>query len=413
MKKRLIAVLSLILALLMFASCGKGTGELKKGNVKIGVVISADENDAYAGQHISGINKMKSDLKLKDDKLIIKKNVTEEKCFENITALVDSGCNLIFSIGDGFEDYMVQSATENPTVHYCVANGTQAATSEMENLHSYSVKEFESRYVAGVAAGLKLNDLIDNGEITPSTAKIGYVGSSSGAENTSAYSAFYLGAKSVCPDVTMEVQYAGLPNNANLERIAANALIANGNVLIAQHCYTNGSAETCQQNNVYFIGCIASATDKAPDFAVTSVKFDWSEVYAVPVNCILNHESVPSEWSAGSKTVGAFTIGLNEKAFASKDSFKAAEEKIKSVEKELTEEKLHVFDTSKFTVNGEKVTSTLASENEQNAPEEQPMAPEQFVSEVEYISDSGYFKENELSSAPKFEFKIDGINILN
>ena len=136
----------------------------------------------------------------------------------------------------------MQSAIDNPNVEFCFANGNQASTSNIENYHNYSVAESESRYVSGVVAGEKLNDMISNGEIANYDIKIGYVGSVSGVDNVSAYTAFYLGVKSVCPNVVMEVQYAGLENNAELEDIAARALIANGSVLISQYSDTNGAA---------------------------------------------------------------------------------------------------------------------------------------------------------------------------
>lgn len=410
--KKISVVFFIISFLFCLISCGKSNVILKKGNLKIGVVAYADEKDANIAKHLSAINEMKLDLKLKDNKLIIKKNVTEENCYKTITDLVNLECNLILAVGDGFEDYMVQSALENPDVHFCVANGIQAATSEIDNLHSYSMKEFESRYIAGVAAGLKLNELIKNEIIFPYDLKIGYVASTTGAENVSAYSAFFLGAKSVCSDVKMEVKYVDSKNNIDSERIAANALISSGNIIIAQQSYLNGAAETCQQNNVFYVGCIASTVDIAPDYAITSVDFDWKETYSFLAACILNHDEIPSEWSGGTKIEGEFISSLNERAFISNESYTSVNENIKSVEKKLIEEKLRVFDINKFTVNGKKITSTLSYSNKIASTEEKDNYSYRQVYDNEYISKLGYFMENELSSVPKFNYIIDGITEL-
>ncbi len=409
MKKTLAFAMLVLFLICMLASCGNAN----KRGLKIGMVVYSDERDSYVASHVDSISKAAHDLKISDKNLLIKRSVAVDDCYSTIGELLDEKCNLIFSVGAGFEDYMVQSATENSDVQYCVCYGTQAATAEIPNLHSYSTREFESRYIAGVLAGLKLNDMIENGEISPALARIGYVGGVKGAENISAYTAFYLGAKSVCSDVVMQVQYSGTNHDKELERVAVNALIANGNKLIAQQSYLNGAAETCEENGKYFIGCIAPATDVAENCAIASVSFDWTDSYKIPMQSMITGETIPTEWSKGISDSDGFVTEINKAAFSSDEALEKAKEETQTAAQALIDGSLHVFDTSLFTVHGEQIISTLMQNDAEKNPEKEERSVLGFSTDVEYISSEGYFAENELSSLPRFEILIDGIEVLN
>lgn len=409
MKKVICVFVVLIMICGIFSSCGK----TNKRNLTIGMLLYSDENDPYVSLHINGINKCADEMGISKKKVIIKTNVAVENCYDIITELVDDKCNIIFSVGSGFEDYMVQSATENKRIDYCVCNGTQAQNAEMPNLHSYSTKEYESRYVAGVLAGAKLNDMIEAGEISRVSARIGYVGSVKNTENTSAYSAFFLGAKSVCPDAEMQVQFSGVNHDKELERKAANALIANGNVLIAQHSYLNGAAESCEKNGKYFIGCIDSATDVAPNSFLASVNNDWYLSYKIPIECFFNGNDIPTEWSEGAFDENGFITDVNKSLFYSPESFNETILLIKDAEKKLLDGELHVFDVSSFTVNGEHINSTLRDNNSEVLDDEKIESYATPFYDKEYISEEGYFQENELDSLPMFDYAIDGIKTMN
>ena len=56
---------------------------------------------------------------------------------------------------------------------------------------------------------------------------------------------------------------------------------------------------------------------------------------------------------------------------------------------------LHVFDTSKFTVNGSSLEDLIAEGGD-------------YAKYADYVSD-GYYHESELASAPSFDIIIDGI----
>lgn len=405
MFKRFISVLSVILIVLIaLTSCGKSdeqkTAEKNKKEIKIGIVLSGDEKDVYSNLHLTGFNAMKESVGLKDDQVVIKKSIKAEDSYKTVAELADSGCTVVFAAGDGIEDYIVQAATEKTEVQFCYADGKQASTSGISNYHNYSVKTFEARYLSGVAAGLKLNDMIENGEISESQTKLGYIGATAGSASRSDYTAFYLGAKSVCKSVTMEVQYSGLNNSANLERIAANALMANGCIMIAQQGYLNGAAETCEKNGKYFIGCDSAATDKAPNFAIASTTIDWTATYTYAVNTLISGQKLPSDWSKGSADDSIGITEINKAAFNSEDKATATTNKVNEVKKNLKDGKIKVFDTSKWTVKKEAVKTTVSEEFNS------------MYGGKEFIKDE-CFMECETVAYPQFNFVIDGITELN
>lgn len=405
MKFKLLSIfLIVIVVVLALTSCGKSdvekAEEQRKSSLKIGLILSGDDTDVYSKLHYDGLTSAVDKIGLKKDKLIVKSKVSEEQCYETAIALVDDGCTLIFAAGDKFEDYIVQAATEKTDVQFCYADGKQSNTNGLKNYHNYGISTFESRYLTGVIAGMKLNEMIKNGEIVDSQAKIGYVGSVAGSQSRSDYTAFFLGVKSVCNGVTMEVQYSGLSNSANLERIAANALMANGCIMIAQQGYLNGAAETCEKNGKYFIGCDSSATDKAPKFSVTSTQIDLTPCYSYAIETYIKDGHLPTSWCNGIKDDAVSFAEINTAAFSSEESAKAAEEKAEQVKSSIKEGKLHIFNTSKWTIDNKKVTSTGTSDFQM------------LYNGTEYIKD-GYFAEGEIVSYPQFDFVIDGIKELN
>ena len=223
--------LSLILVVVMFsalalslASCGKEvvadmTGaplaevELKKDftipdDFKIGIICLHDEASTYDLNFINGGEKIKTVLGLKNEQVIYKKNIPESAaCTEAADDLVDQGCKIVFANSFGHESFLLNSAKKHPEVQFCHATGTKAHTEDTPNFHNAFASIYEGRFLAGVAAGLKLNEMIADGKINGDAPTMGYVGAFTYAEVISGYTSFFLGAKSVCPTVTMEVQF--------------------------------------------------------------------------------------------------------------------------------------------------------------------------------------------------------------
>ncbi len=393
MKKTVAGVLAGVMVLSMTAygaelpktTSGEGVA---KEDLKVGFIYVGDENEGYTAAHYEGAMKMKENLGLSDDQIIIKWTIPEdETCYDAAVDLADQGCNIVFANSFGHESYMLQAAAEFPDVEFCHATGFQAASSGLPNMHNYFTSVYESRYVSGVVAGMKLNQMIEEGTITEDTAKMGYVGAYPYAEVISGYTAFFLGARSVCPSVTMEVTYTNSWASFDLEKEAAEALIADDCVLISQHADTSGAPTACQAAGVPVVGYNVSMIETAPDWALTSASIDWAPYVTYAVQCVLDGEAIPTDWCQGYAEGADKITELNEKAVAP-----GTAEKVAEVEAALIDGSLHVFDTSTFTVNGETVDSWTDDYG------------------TEYISD-GYFHESEFASAPSFAIEIDGITM--
>lgn len=366
------------------------TEGISASDIKVGFIHVGDENEGYTYAHYIGSEEMKEALGLSDDQVITKWNIPEnEAAYDAAVDLAEQGCNIIFATSFGHEDYILQAAEEYPDVQFCHATGYQAASSELSNMHNYFANIYEARYVAGVVAGLKLAELY--GEDTD--AKIGYVGAFSYAEVKSGYTAYYLGVRSICPNVTMEVKYTGSWADQALEKETAEALIADGCVLISQHADTTGAATACEAAGVCDVGYNVSMIDAALNYALTSSSINWGSYVTYAVECMINGEEIPVDWCQGYADGAVYLTELNEVAIA-----EGTEEMVEETFAAIVDGSIKVFDTSTWTVDGETITSTVDIDG---------------YNGLEYISEDGYFMESELGSAPAFAFVIDGITELN
>ena len=384
MKKALAIGLATVMAVSMSAPVfaedeGKG---IAKEDLKVGVIYIGDENEGYTAAHMKGIDEMEEKLGLDDSQIIEKTLIGEDEgCYDAAADLADQGCQIIFANSFGHETYILEAAGEYPEVQFCHATGTQAASSGLSNMHNYFTNIYEARYVSGVVAGLKLNEMIEDGTVKEDACKMGYVGAFPYAEVISGYTAFYLGAKSVCPSVTMEVKYTNSWASFDLEKECAESLIADKCVLISQHADTTGAPTACQAAGVPCVGYNISMIETAPDAALTSASINWEPYYEYATKCVIDGTAIDTDWCKGFAEGADKLTDLNDKVVA-----EGTAEKVKEVEDAIIDGSLHVFDTSTFTVNGKELTDA----------------------DSEYISD-GYFHESEKASAPAFDFIIDGI----
>lgn len=415
MKKALSVLLAMGLTVSMLAGCGSdtenaadnggsaagtpnaegteagGTTGTQASDIKVGIIYIGDENEGYTEAHMTGIDEMMTALGLSEDQVIEKTLIPEdESCYDAAADLAEQGCDIIFGNSFGFESYMLQAAAEYPEVQFCHATGYQAATSGLANMHNYFTAVYESRYVSGVVAGLKLNEMIENGEITEEQAKMGYVGAFPYAEVISGFTSFYLGAKSVCPSVTMEVQYTNSWADMAGEAEVASKLIDDGCVLISQHADTTGAPSACEAKGVPCVGYNVDMTSVAPNSALTSASINWGPYYTYAVQCVLDGNAIDIDWCQG-YTEGADCITpLNETVIA-----EGTREKVEEVENVLKAGTLKVFDTTTFTVDGSSLEDLIAQGGD-------------YEKYSAYVSE-GYYHESELASAPSFDLIIDGI----
>lgn len=366
-------------------------GGIAKEDLKVGFVFIGDENEGYTAAHYKGAQEMKEALGLSDDQIIVKWNIPEDETAQDAAMdLADQGCQIVFANSFGHESYMIEAAKEYPEVQFCHATGFQAASSGLSNMHNYFTSIYEARYVSGVVAGMKLNQMIEDGTVAKDACKIGYVGAYPYAEVISGYTAFFLGVRSVCPDATMEVKYTNSWASFDLEKEAADALISDGCVLISQHADTTGAPTACEAAGVPCVGYNISMIATAPTQALTSSTNNWGAYVTEAVSHMLGGTEIPVDWCKGFSDGAVLITELNEAAVAP-----GTKEKVEEVELKLAAGELHVFDTSTWTVDGQ----TLDTYKKDG-------------SDIEYISD-GYFHESEFASAPSFDILIDGIKTID
>ena len=399
--KKILALLLAVVMVAAFASCGdKKTGDdkddTKAADFKIGLICLHDENSTYDNNFIQALKSVQKELNLTDDQVLIKTNIGEDdSCYTAAAELVDKGCKVIFADSFGHESYVLQAAKEFKDVQFCHATGTKAHTEKVANFHNAFADIYQGRYLAGVAAGMKLNQMIEEGKITADKAVIGYVGAFNYAEVVSGMTSFYLGARSICPSATMKVTYTNSWFDIALEREAALNLINNGCVLISQHADSEGAPKACEEKGVPNVAYNISTISMGPNTALISSKIDWSPYFKLIIESTQNGKEIPTD-KCGTMAEGYVALTeLNEKVAAP-----GTKEKIEEVKAKLESGELKVYDTKNFTVKGEELTTYLADVDDAG----------DFVPETEAVKD-GEFKESTYRSAPYFDIKyIDGIS---
>ena len=366
--------------------------------IKVGFIFLHDENSTYDLNFINAAKAACEALGLSEDQYVLRTNVPEgQECYDAAADLADDGCNIVFADSFGHEDFMIQAAREFPEVQFCHATGTKAHTEGLDNFHNAFASIYEGRYLAGIAAGMKLNEMIEAGEITESEAKMGYVGAFTYAEVISGYTSFYLGAKSVCPSVTMDVTFTGSWYDETAEKEGANKLIAEGCVLISQHADSMGAPTACEEAGVPNISYNGSTVDACPNTFIVSSRINWEPYFEYMINCVVNGEAIAADWTGTIATGSVELSEVNEAAAA-----EGTVEAIEAAKAELEAGTLHVFDVNTFTVGGETKTSYMADVD----------TDPDYTPDTEAIVD-GYFAESTFRSAPYFDLQIDGINLLD
>ena len=389
-------ILSLLLAVAMVMGLFAVSAAAEASDVKIGFIFLHDENSTYDLNFINGAKEACETLGITD--YVIKTNVPEgQECYETAADLADAGCNIIFADSFGHEDYMIQAAKEYPNVQFCHSTGTKAHTEGLANYHNAFASIYEGRYVAGIAAGMKLNEMIESGKITAEQAKIGYVGAFTYAEVVSGYTSFFLGARSVCPSATMEVTFTGSWYDETAEKEGAQKLINNGCVLISQHADSMGAPTACETAGVPNVSYNGSTQSVGPNTYIISSRIDWAPYYEYAIQAVIDGTAIDTDWTGTLATGSVVLTELNTNVAA-----EGTQEAIDQAIKDLEAGTVHVFDTANFTVGGETLTSYLADVDTDPA----------YTPDTEVIAD-GYFHESEKRSAPYFDLRIDGITLLD
>lgn len=424
--KKILAFLLAAMMVLAFAACGEDNGGTPtptpdvKGmsadvlprnamtpsveipaDFKIGMICLHDENSTYDNNFIQALRQVQKDLGLSDDQVVIVTNIGEDSsCYDAAVDLAkNKGCKVIFADSFGHESFMKQAAQEYPEVQFCHATGTSGKIANIENFHNAFASIYEGRYLAGIAAGLKLNEMIAAGKITAEQAVIGYVGAFTYAEVISGMTSFYLGARSVCPSATMKVRYTGSWYDQAKEQEAATALIEKDKcVLISQHADSLGAPTACELAGVPNVSYNGSTYSAGETTFIVSSAINWAPYFQHIIETVAKGEKIDPDWCGTIATNSVVLSGVNLDVAA-----EGTVEKLNEVIKALEAGTLHVFDTANFTVDGKTLTEYLAD------------VDGDYTGETNVIHD-GYFDESnavDFRSAPYFDIIIDGVTNLN
>ena len=414
MKKTLSVLLAMILVIGVLAGCASSggaagaNGAADSGDTasaaapaaaadsfKVGFIMLHDENSTY---DLNFINAAKAACEQLGVEAVIRTNIPEgQECYDAAADLVDQGCGIVFADSFGHEDFMIQAAKEFPEVQFCHSTGTKAHTENLDNYHNAFASIYEGRYLAGVAAGLKLNEMIEAGDIKAEEAKIGYIGAFTYAEVISGYTSFFLGARSICPSATMEVTFTGSWYDETAEKEGANTLINDKCVLISQHADSMGAPTACENAGIPNVSYNGSTVSACPNTFIVSSRIDWTPYYVYAITAAMNGEAIDADWTGTLDTESVLLTEVNEQAAAA-----GTAEKIAEIREKLISGEIHVFDTSAFTVDGKNLDSYKADVD----------TDAEYTPDTEVIAD-GYFHESEYRSAPYFDLRIDGITLLD
>ncbi len=416
-------LLTLLLAVIVAAGCfsmtacgGDGTkpyNGIKKienlADIKVGLLCLHGESSTYDKNFIDAFN---AACEVKGVQKVIKVDIPESTaCYDAAADLVDQGCDIIFADSFGHEEHILKAAKEFPEVQFCHATGTYAHTEDRGNFQNAFASIYEGRYLAGIAGGMKLQEMIDAGLIkaenkdADGNIKVGYVGAWTYAEVISGFTSWFLGVRSVVPNVVMDVQFTGSWYDETAEKSAAETLINKGCALISQHADSMGAPTACETAGVPNVSYNGSTAVACPNTFVASSRINWQPYFEYIIDCVNKGTEISDDYCAGiGSNWSNGSVALTDLGSVAAEGTEAA---INTAIEALKAGTLKVFDLSKFTVGGQPLADDFKADVDTDA---------EFAADTVVIKTAGdikYFAESEFRSAPYFALKIDGITYLN
>lgn len=296
-RKSLMITIFLCAAVLLAAALVTGYWDDRpyRGMTRVGFVYSEDESTPYTANFVRA-QRMLEEAYEGEVEVLVKSNVLGRDSEQPLRDLVRDGCKAIFINMD--TDIPIALAREFPEVQFCqVSLPNVSLDGAPDNYHTFNGEIYQARYVSGVAAGMKLRQLLDSGAILPQDAQVGFVAANASAEVISGYTAFLLGIRSVAPEASMRVRYTGSWSNYNAEKEAARELIKEGCIVIGQHVNTTASAAACEEaaaagQRVYHVGYHQSMMDVAPSSALVSLRTNWYPYIRQAVEAVLKGQVI-------------------------------------------------------------------------------------------------------------------------
>ena len=330
---------TVIVCVLVLAAVSVITGfwnDAPKINVtRVGFVYSEDESTPYTANFAKAQHALEDEF---GDKVLVltKSNVLNRESEQPMRELIREGVKILFINMD--TDIPITLAREFPDVQFCqVSLPTISMDGTPENYHTFNGEIYQARYVSGIAAGMKLRQLLDGGALLPQDALVGYVGANASTEVISGYTAFLLGVRSVAPEAAMRVRYTGSWSNYAAEKEQTRELIEEGCVIIAQHVNTTAPAVACEEaaaagKTVYHVGYHQSMMDVAPSCSLVSIRTNWAPYVIQAVQAVMNGTAIE-------KTVEAHEHGRDMSA-GFESGWVELQELNKSIAAEGTQEKI-------------------------------------------------------------------------
>ena len=421
--KKILALLLVLVMVLGMAACGApaqsgnettgaagGDTAAAKSDLKVGFIFLHTEQSTYDKNFIDAAIAACKEMGVE---MFQKTDIPESTaCYDAAVELIEvEECDIIFADSFGHESFLLQAAQEYPDVQFCHATGTQAHTAGAKNMHNAFASIYQGRYAAGVVAGLKLNEMIAEGTITADQAKMGYVGAFTFAEVISGYTSFYLGAKSVCPSVTMDVKFTGSWYDETKEKAAAEALINGGCVLLSQHADSMGAPTACENAGVPNVSYNGSTAAACPETFLISSRINWIPYFKYMIEQVQKGEEIAADWTG---TIETESVVLTE---LGKNVAEGTQEKLDEVVKGLKEGTINVFDTANFTLkvdaaNNLNAKATVDENGKLTGYNADVDTDEAYAGDTEVV-ENGIFQESKFRSAPYFDIEIDGITLLD
>ena len=405
MKKILAFVLSIAVVFGMVTTISACTSETPI----VGLICLHDESSTYDKNFIDAFEAACKAKGLKKGQWIIKTDVPEKgsDCKDTAEQFVKLGCKAIFADSFGHEDNMLEVAKKYPEVQFCHATGVKAHTENLPNFHNAFASIYEGRYLAGVAAGLKLQEMIAANKITDAmkegeNIKIGYVGAYPYAEVKSGYTSWFLGVRSIVPNVVMKVKFTNDWYSVKKESDTADYLIKEQHcAIISQHADSMGAPNTCEKAEIPNVSYNGSTAASCPKTFIVSSRINWQPYFELMIDAVTGGKALPTDWTGNISTGSVVLTELGAAAAANTQA------KIDEVKAKLLNGSLKVFDLSTFTVNGAALVDNFMA----NVNDDAAFTPDTVVIKT---TESGikYFAESEFRSAPYFEVDIDGITII-
>ncbi len=295
--KRIVALILAMMMLVMSAGCQStetSTTETENTEttettettepIKVGFIYIGHVNDGgFTQAHDKGRLELEAQLGDKVETLYqeaVPENIQDVK--NSAKVMIDQGASVIFANSFGYMDAMEELAAEYPDVKFLHFSGYKMNDT---NFGNYFGAMEEARYLSGIVAGMKTR-----------TNKIGFVAAFPLPELFIAINAFTLGVRSVNPEATVQVVWTNSWYDPAKEKEAADALLANGCDVLAQHCDTTGPQVAAESNGAFAIGYNSDSYQAAPKAFMTAPIWNHGVYYVKTVQAIIDGTWTPESY---------------------------------------------------------------------------------------------------------------------